>query len=56
MTKAACGSSAFRLIQAGHVKEGCDSLMKWNKAGGVVWRGLTRRREHERELCLKGVA
>lgn len=53
-TSAACNSSVVRLINAGHTRAGCDALLKWNKAAGIVFRGLTRRRTAERELCLKG--
>ena len=53
-TAAACKSSVVRLINAGQTKAGCDALLQWNKAAGVVFRGLTRRREAERQLCLKG--
>ncbi len=31
----------------------CNQLTFWNKAGGVVYAGLTKRRAAERELCLK---
>jgi lysozyme len=31
-----------------------DSFAKWNKSGGVVVKGLTRRRKHESDLFLKG--
>jgi lysozyme len=50
---AACSSSAVKLINAGHVQEGCDALMKWNKAGGITFPGLTKRRAIERDLCLQ---
>lgn len=49
-----CKSSVVRLINAGHVQAGCDFLMRYNKAGGIVFPGLTRRRSAERELCLRG--
>ena len=47
-----CRSSVARLLNAGHVAEGCDAFLKFNRAGGVVFKGLTRRREEERRLCL----
>ena len=53
--KAACGSSVVRLINQGRTRAGCDYLLKWNKAAGIVFRGLTRRREAERKLCLEGL-
>lgn len=52
---AACKSSVVHLINEGRTREGCDALLKWNKAAGIVFRGLTRRREAERELCLRGL-
>jgi lysozyme len=30
----------------------CNELLRWNKAGGKVYNGLTRRREAERKVCL----
>ena len=55
-TRAACGSSVVRLINEGRTREGCDALLKWNRAAGVVMRGLTHRRAAERDLCLRGLA
>lgn len=49
---AACGSSVVRLINAGRTREGCDALLKWNRAGPFVLSGLTKRRQKERQLCL----
>jgi lysozyme len=48
-----CKSSVARLFNAGAVQASCDFFLKYNRAGGVVWRGLTKRREHERELCMR---
>jgi lysozyme len=50
---AACNSSVVRYINQGQVQMGCDALMKWNKAAGIVFPGLTKRRAKERELCLR---
>lgn len=52
--QAACKSSVVRLINQGKTRQGCDALMKWNKAAGITFPGLTKRRAKERELCLKG--
>lgn len=49
--KAACGSSVVRLINEGKTKAGCESLLQWNRAAGIVFPGLTRRREKERDYC-----
>ena len=35
--------------------EACNRIRLYNKAGGRVLRGLTRRRNEERQLCLAGV-
>jgi lysozyme len=44
-------SSVARYINAGQPLKGCDALMAWNKAGGKVLNGLTKRRAAEREYC-----
>jgi len=51
----ACGSTAVRRINAGRTREGCDALLNWNTAAGIVFPGLTRRRQQERALCLEGL-
>jgi lysozyme len=53
-TKAACNSSVVKLINVGATKAGCDALLKWNKAAGITFPGLTKRRQKEREFCLEG--
>ncbi|MBY5442115.1 lysozyme [Rhizobium leguminosarum] len=53
--KAACGSSAVKLINQGKTAEGCEALLKWNRAAGIVFPGLTRRRQKERQFCLEGL-
>lgn len=47
-----CGSTAARRFRAGDWRGGCDAFLRWNKAGGREVRGLTRRRQAEREICL----
>jgi lysozyme len=54
--RAYCRSSVSRLQNLGNVTGSCEAFMMWNKAGGVVWRGLTRRRAYERDMCLEGIA
>jgi len=51
----ACRSPVVRLINQGHTRAGCNALMGYNRAAGIVFPGLTRRRMKERELCLQGV-
>lgn len=50
-----CGSSMARRANAGDMVGACDALLLWNKVGGREVAGLTKRRQRERELCLKGV-
>lgn len=50
-----CRSTLHRKANAGDIRGACNELPKWNRAGGKVLRGLTRRRSAERELCLEGV-
>lgn len=50
-----CKSSVARLANAGNLAGACNALLAWNRAGGRVLPGLTRRRKEERALCLKGV-
>ena len=50
---AVCKSTAIRLLNEGRNQEACDQILRWNRASGVVVRGLTNRRKAERELCLK---
>jgi lysozyme len=52
-TGAFCKSSVARNFNAGNVRAACDSFLKFNRAGGIVFPGLTRRREAERQLCLR---
>ena len=50
-----CKSSIVRDFNQGNVRAACNDLLKYNRAAGVVFPGLTRRREAERGLCLQGV-
>jgi lysozyme len=50
-----CRSSMSRRSLVGDLRGACDALMMWNKAGGKVVHGLTRRRAAERDLCLSGL-
>lgn len=51
-----CRSTTRRLLNAGRHAAACRALMSWNRAGGRVIAGLSRRRVAERDLCLQGVA
>lgn len=52
-------STAARHLSAGRIVDACNQLPRWNKArvngAAVVLPGLTRRRQAEREICLKGL-
>lgn len=48
-------STLVKKVRLGDLKGACDELLKWNKAGGKVVKGLTNRRVDERELCLWGL-
>lgn len=50
-----CRSTAARRFRAGAWAEGCAAIPLWNRAGGVVVRGLVLRRERERQACLTGL-
>ncbi|GGE54321.1 lysozyme [Agaricicola taiwanensis] len=50
-----CKSTAARLANAGDLKGACAAIQRFNKAGGVVWKGLVRRRAAEYDLCMKGL-
>lgn len=45
-------STLLRKLNAGEYASAADEFMRWNKAGGKVLNGLTRRREAERALFL----
>lgn len=54
-----CGSSIRRAFEAGDIEYACDRFLPWNKArvrGSLrPVRGLTLRRQREREICLTGL-
>ncbi|MDH4743160.1 lysozyme [Sphingomonas sp. CBMAI 2297] len=54
-TDAVCRSSLARLMRAREWRSGCDQLLRWDRAGGKAVRGLTLRRQREREICLRGL-
>ncbi|EGK3605236.1 lysozyme [Escherichia coli] len=45
-------STLMRKLNAGDYAGAADEFLRWNKAGGKVMNGLTRRREAERALFL----
>lgn len=45
-------STLLRLLNQGLYQDAADQLPRWNKAGGNILAGLTRRRDAERALFL----
>lgn len=52
---AACSSTLVRKANAGDLRGACNELPRWNKAGGLVWPGLSRRRAAEQQMCLEAL-
>lgn len=48
-------STLLRLTNAGKVREACNQFSRWVYAGGRKLNGLVKRRERERQQCLKGI-
>ena len=51
--EAARKSTLMRRLNEGDYMGAANELPRWNRAGGRVWAGLTRRREAERALFLE---
>jgi lysozyme len=47
-------STLLKKVNAGDRVGACNELPRWNRAGGKILSGLTKRRLEEKELCLKG--
>ena len=47
-----CGSTLVRRLNAGDYTGSCREIKRWNKAGGKVLAGLTKRREQEYRMCM----
>ena len=47
-------SSMLRDANSGHIGQACNDLLKYDIAAGRKLAGLDKRRQKERELCLKG--
>jgi lysozyme len=45
-------STLLKKLNAGDVKGASEEFLRWDKAGGKVLAGLTRRRKAERDLFL----
>ena len=46
-------STVARRFSTGNWKGACDGFLAWSKAGGKAVRGLLRRRQAERAMCLE---
>ncbi|EPK1682110.1 lysozyme [Klebsiella aerogenes] len=51
-SRALSTSTLLKKLNTGDIKGAADEFLRWNKAGGKVLSGLTRRREAERALFL----
>lgn len=51
----AAGSTATARLNRGDIPGACEAMTWWNRAGGIVIRGLVNRRSEEREFCMRGV-
>lgn len=55
-TGAACSSTLVRKLNAGEpAAVWCEELKRWDRAGGRVLSGLTKRRASEFTMCVSGV-
>lgn len=48
-------STVAREFNAGHTRKACDAFLRFSYAGGRQVAGLLKRRQQEREICLRGV-
>lgn len=48
-------STLLRLVNQGELYDAADQFVRWNKAGGIVYRGLTRRRNAEKTMFLSTI-
>lgn len=47
-----CGSTLVRKVNAGDYAGACREILRWDRAGGRVVRGLTIRRQAEYQQCM----
>lgn len=45
-------STALKLLNEKKFDQACAQILRWNKAGGKVYKGLERRRQAEFEVCM----
>lgn len=51
-TGAFCNSTLVRKLNAGDYAGACKEILRWDRAGGVVLKGLTKRRQAEYRQCM----
>ena len=51
-TGAFCGSTLVKKVNAGDYAGACREILRWNRAGGRVLAGLTKRRQAEYRTCM----
>ncbi len=51
-SKAACGSTLVKKLQAFDYPGACAELLRWDKFNGKPLAGLTKRRQEEYKLCM----
>ena len=49
-----CKSTLVKKLNQGDYAGACKEILRWNRAGGKVVRGLSQRREKEYRLCIGG--
>lgn len=47
-----CGSTLVKKLNSGDRPGACAEILRWNRAGGKVVRGLTNRRQAENKMCV----
>lgn len=50
-SRAACGSTLVKKLQAFDYAGACDELLRWDRFNGKPLAGLTKRRQEEHKLC-----
>ncbi len=55
-TGAFCASTLVKKLNAGDYRGACKEILRWDRAGGIVLNGLTKRRQAEYRQCLGAAA
>lgn len=48
-------STLLKKLNAKDYEGACKQLLRWNRSGGKVLKGLTKRRQAEYKMCMKGL-